>query len=272
MNIALTKMEINFPKWYEKVITSISIKDENEYKNFHKEHYSHCISYLIPLKIYNSNTMKLLNYIINFKGYSWFNNGVGGILNGGILTDIKTGIVINHANEYFIHFDKKYPYTKQGTIVEIPTVQSAIEFIKGRLASVIKEYLKLHSTIKIIQFKDPEYSDKTLRFEKYYLDILYNFFKDVNLKNKFTEKQINEVIGEDPKNQFLLSAIEVFRQEIMKLEDEKESLNRAIMTEREILIEEIRKKYKKKIDDNTKIYEDKIKDIQNQMQDFLRQN
>ena len=92
------------------------------------------------------------------------------------------------------------------------------------------------------------------------------------MKNKFTEKQINEVIGEDPKNQFLLSAIEVFRQEIMKLEDEKESLNRAIMTEREILIEEIRKKYKKKIDDNTKIYEDKIKDIQNQMQDFLRQN
>jgi hypothetical protein len=52
----MTDMEINFPNLREKVITNISIKDENEYKNFHKEHYSHCISYLIPLKIYNSNT------------------------------------------------------------------------------------------------------------------------------------------------------------------------------------------------------------------------
>jgi hypothetical protein len=92
------------------------------------------------------------------------------------------------------------------------------------------------------------------------------------LKNKFDEKQINEVIGEDPKNQFLLGAIEIFRQEIMKIEEEKEKSNNEIMTEREALIEEIRKKYRKKIDDNTKIYEDKIKDIQNQIQDFLKQN
>lgn len=260
--------EINFHNLHEKVITSISIKEENEYKNFHKEHYSHRISYLIPLKIYNSNTIKLLNYIINFKRSLWFNNGG----NGGILVEDKTGIVINHANEYFIHYDKQYPYTKHGTLAEIPTIQSAIEFIKGRLASAIKEYLKLHGTIKIIQFKDPESPDKTLSFEKYYLDILYNLFKDINFKNKFTENHINEVIGEDPKNQFLLSAIEVFRQEIMKLEEEKEHSNRAIMTERAAVMNHIQKKYRKKIDDNTKIYEDKIKEIQNQIQEFLKQN
>lgn len=268
MIISKTYAEINFPNLHEKVITIISIKDENEYKNFHKEHYSHCISYLIPLKIYNSNTIKLLNYIINFKSSMWLNNDG----NGGILADDQTGIVINHANEYFIHFDKRYPYTKHGTVTEIPTVQSAIEFIKGRLASAIKEYLKVHNTIKIVQFKDPESPDKTLSFEKYYLDILYNFFKDVNLKNKFDERHINKVIGEDPKNQFLLSAIEVFRQEIMKIEEEKLNSNHMLMTEREILIEEIRKEYRKRIDDNTKIYDDKIKDIQNQIKDFLKQN
>jgi hypothetical protein len=192
--------------------------------------------------------------------------------NGGILADDKTGIVINHANEYFIHFDKQYPYTKHGTVTEIPTVQSAIEFIKGRLASAIKEYLKIHNTIKIIQFKDPESPDKTLSFEKYYLDILYNFFKDINLKNKFDVRHINKVIGEDPKNQFLLSAIEVFRQEIMKIEEEKEKSNHEIMTERAMVMNEIQKKYREKIDNNTKIYDDKIKEIQNQIQDFLRQN
>lgn len=268
MNIMLANTAINFPNLREKIITLISIKDENEYKNFHKEHYSHCISYLIPLKIYNSNTIKLLNYIINFKGSLWLNDEG----NGGILAEDKTGIVINHVDEYFIHFDKRYPYTKHGTVTEMPTVQSAIEFIKRRLASAIKEYLKLHSTIKIIQFKDPKSPDKTLSFEKYYLDILYNFFKDANLKNKFDEKHINKVIGEDPKNQFLLSAIEVFRQEIMKIEEEKLISNHMLMTEREILIEEIQKKYRKKIDDNTKIYDDKIKDIQNQIKDFLKQN
>lgn len=268
MNISKSYAKMNFPNLHEKIITTISIKDENEYKNFHKENYSHCISYLIPLKIYNSNTIKLLNYIINFKRSLWFNNGG----NGGILVEDRTGIVVNHANDYFIHFDKQYPYTKLGSLMEVPPVQSAIEFIKGRLASAIKEYLKVHSTIKIIQFKDPESPDKTLSFEKYYLDILYNFFKDINLKNKFAEKQINEVIGESSKNQFLLSAIEVFRQEIMKIEEEKLNSNHILMTEREILIEEIRKKYKKKIDDNTKIYDDKIKDIQNQIKEFLRQN
>lgn len=259
---------INFPNLREKLITIISIKEENEYKNFHKEHYSHCISYLIPLKIYNSNTIKLLNYIINFKGSVWLNDDG----NGGILAEDKTGIVINHADEYFIHFDKRYPYTKQGTVTKIPTVQSAIEFIKGRLASAIKEYLKVHNTIKIIQFKDLESPDKTLSFEKYYLDILYNFFKDTNLKNKFDEKHINKVIGEDPKNQFLLSAIEVFRQEIMKIEEEKLNSNHMLMTEREILIEEIRKEYRNRLDNNTKIYDDKIKEIQDKIQDFLRQN
>ena len=266
----MTNTEINFPNLREKVITNISIKDENEYKNFHKVPWdgAHYIHYLIPLKIYNSNTIKLLNYIINFKSALWVNDAG----NGGSLAEDTTGIVINHANEYFIRFDKNYPCTKHGKYVEVPPVQSAIEFIKGRLASAIKEYLKLYSTIKIIQFKDPNSPDKILSFEKYYLDILYNFFKDVNLKNKFTEKQINEVIGEDPKNQFLLSAIEVFRQEIMKIEEEKLNSNHILMTEREILIEEIRKKYKKKIDDNTKIYDDKIKDIQNQIRDFLRQN
>jgi hypothetical protein len=58
----------------------------------------------------------------------------------------------------------------------------------------------------------------------------------------------------------------------MKIEEEKLNSNHMLMTEREILIEEIRKKYREKIDNNTKIYEDKIKEIQNQIQDFLRKN
>jgi hypothetical protein len=268
MNIKRAGIEINFPHLYEKVITNMSIKEENKYKNFQQAYWSHCINYLIPLKIYNLNTIKLLNYIINFKCALWVNDGG----NGGILAEDTTGIVINHANEYFIHFDKQYPYTKRGENVEVPPVQNAIGFIKGRLASAIKEYLKIYNTIKIIQFKDPEYPDNILSFEKYYLDILYNFFKDANLKNKFTEKQINEVIGEDSKNQFLLNAIEVFRKEIVKIEEEKEKSNYALITERGNLMKEIHEKYQKKIDGNTKIYDDKIKETQNQIQDFLRQN
>jgi hypothetical protein len=58
----------------------------------------------------------------------------------------------------------------------------------------------------------------------------------------------------------------------MKIEEEKLNSNHMLMTEREILIEEIRKEYRKRIDDNTKIYDDKIKDIQNQIKDFLKQN
>ena len=90
------------------------------------------------------------------------------------------------------------------------------------------------------------------------------------MKNKFTEEQINDVIGEDPKNQFLLSEIEIFRQEILKIEEDKEESNLVLLVEMNDLMDEIRKKYQKKIDDNTKIYEDKIKDIQNQIKRFLK--
>lgn len=268
MNINKIKQEINFKNLFERNITSISVKEENKFENFSFQHWSHYFDYLIPLKIYNPNTIKLLNYILNFKHYIWMNDhGLG-----GILAENDTGIVVNHANDYFILFSKQWPYSKNGSSQTVPSIQIVIDFIKGRLSSAIKEYLKLNSTIKIVQFKDLDNPDKTLTFERYYLEILYSFFKDNNLSKKFTEEQINEVIGHDLKNQFLLCSMEVFRQEIIKIEDEKEKSKNSLICERDILIEEIRKKYKNKINKSNKLYEDKIKDIQNQIQEFLKQN
>lgn len=264
MNINKIKQKINFNNLFEKNITSISIKEENKFENFSFQHWSRYFDYLIPLKIYNQNTIKLLNYILNFKHSIWMNDQGS----GGILAENNTGIVVNPTNDYFILFSKQWPIDLLGG----PSIKIVIDFIKGRLSSAIKEYLKLNNTIKIIRFKDLDNPDKTLTFERYYLEILYSFFKNDNLSKKFTEEQINEVIGQDLKNQFLLSTMEVFRQEIIKIEDEKEKVENSLICERDILIKEIMEKYKNKINQNNKLYEKELKDIQKQIQEFLKQN
>ena len=57
MNINTVDQKINFKNLYEKNITNISIKEESNFKNFSYKNWSHAFYYLIPLKIYNSNTI-----------------------------------------------------------------------------------------------------------------------------------------------------------------------------------------------------------------------
>lgn len=268
MNINTVDQKINFKNLYEKNITNISIEEESNFKNFSSQNWSHAFYYLIPLKIYNSNTIKLLNYVINFKHSEYLKN----MCTGGILVEKNTGIVVNHSNDYFIFFYKQWPYSKDGLSIDPPPIQYVVNFIKGRLSTGIKEFLKVNETIKKIQFKDLDHPDTILTFEKYYLEILYNFFKDENLSKKFTEEQINEVIGQDPKNQFFLSAMEVFRQEILKIEKEKEKTINSLIHEQEAEFDKIREKYINKIDKTNEFYENERKNIQNQIQEFLKQN
>ena len=265
MNINIVDQKINFKNLYEKNITNISIEEESKFESFSYKKWSHAFYYLIPLKIYNSNTIKLLNYIINYKHSMWLKD----MCTGGILVEKNTGIVVNHANDYFIFFYKQWPYSKDGISIDPPPIQYVVNFIKGRLSTAIKEFLKLNN---VIQFKDLDDPDKMLTFERYYLEILYNFFKDENLSKKFTEEQINEVIGQDPKNQFVLNAMEVFREEVLKVEKEREKSIDSLVHEREKEFDKIREKYNNKIDKINEFYENEIKNIQNQIQEFLKQN
>lgn len=267
-NIAKVKQEINFKNLYEKNITHIFIKEESKFESFSYKNWSHAFYYLIPLKIYNSNTIKLLNYVINFKHSEYLKD----MCTGGILVEKNTGIMVNNTNDYFIFFYKQWPYQRNYVSIDPPPIQYVVNFIKGRLSTAIKEFLKANETIKKIQFKDLDHPDTILTFEKYYLDILYNFFKDENLSKKFTEEQINEVIGQDPKNQFVLNAMEVFRQEMLKIEKEKEKTIHSLIHEQEAEFDKIREKYNNKIDKTNEFYENERKNIQNQIQEFLKQN
>lgn len=268
MNINTVDQKINFKNLYEKNITNISIEEEIKFESFSYKNWSHVFDYLIPLKIYNSNTIKLLNYIINYKHSMWLKD----MCTGGILVEKNTGIVVNHSNDYFIFFHKQWPYSKDCLSIDPPSIQYVVNFVKGRLSAAINEYLKANNSIEKIQFKDLYNPDTTLTFEKYYLDILYNFFKDENLSKKFNEEQINEVIGQDPKNQFVLNAMEVFRQEMLKIEKEKEKTIHSLVHEQEKELDKIREKYNNKIDKINEFYENEIKNIQNQIQEFLKQN
>ena len=88
----------------------------------------------------------------------------------------------------------------------------------------------------------------------------------------YTEEQINEVIGQDPKNQFVLNAMEVFRQEMLKIEKEKEKTINSLIHEQEAEFDKIREKYNNKIDKINEFYENEIKNIQNQIQELMKQN
>ena len=265
MNINTVDQKINFKNLYEKNITNISIEEESNFKNFSYKNWSHAFDYLIPLKIYNSNTIKLLNYIINYKHSMWLKD----MCTGGILVEKNTGIVVNHSNDYFIFFHKQWPYSKDGLSIDPPSIQKVFDFIKRSLSLTIKEFLKLNN---VIQFKDLDDPDKMLTFEKYYLEVLYSFFKDENLSKKFNEAQINEVIGQDSKNQFFLNAMEVFREEVLKVKKERKKSIDSLVHEREMEFDKIREKYNNKIDKINEFYENEIKNIQNQIQELMKQN
>ena len=268
MNINTVDQKINFKNLFEKNITHIFIKEESKFENFSYQNWSHAFYYLIPLKIYNSNTIKLLNYIINYKHSMWLKD----MCTGGILVENNTGIMVNHTNDYFIFFYKQWPCSKDGLSIDPPSIQYVVNYIKRSLSTAIKEFLKANETIEKIQFKDLDHPDTILTFEKYYLEILYGFFKDENLSKKFNEEQINEVIGQDPKNQFVLNAMEVFRQEMLKIEKEKEKTIKSLVQEQGDEFDKIREKYNNKINEAMELYENNIKDIQNQIQEFLKQN
>ena len=265
MNINTVDQKINFKNLYEKNITNISIEEEIKFESFSYKNWSHAFYYLIPLKIYNSNTIKLLNYIINYKHSEYLKD----MCTGGILVEKNTGIVVNHTNDYFIFFYKQWPYSKDCISIDPPSIQKVFDFIKRSLSLAIKEFLKSNN---VIQFKDLDNPDKMLTFEKYYLEILYGFFKDENLSKKFNEEQINEVIGQDPKNQFVLNAMEVFRQEMLKIEKEKEKTIKSLVHEQGDEFDKIREKYNNKINEAMELYENERKNIQNQIQEFLKQN
>ena len=265
MNINTVDQKINFKNLYEKNITNISIEEESNFKNFSYKNWSHVFDYLIPLKIYNSNTIKLLNYVINFKHSEYLKD----MCTGGILVEKNTGIVVNHTNDYFIFFYKQWPYSKDCISIDPPSIQKVFDFIKRSLSLTIKKFLKLNN---VIQFKDLDDPDKMLTFEKYYLEVLYSFFKDENLSKKFNEAQIDEVIGQDSKNQFFLSAMEVFREEVLKVEKEKKKSIDSLVHEREMEFDKIREKYNNKIDKINEFYENEIKNIQNKIQEFSKQN
>ena len=74
------------------------------------------------------------------------------------------------------------------------------------------------------------------------------------------------------KNQFVLNAMEVFRQEMLKIEKEKEKTINSLIHEQEAEFDKIREKYNNKIDKINEFYENEIKNIQNQIQEFLKQN
>lgn len=248
--------KINFGGYREKAVSTISINDEEYYKNSDK-----LSDNIVPLKIYNPNTIQLLNYIINFKGYMhMFNKGCG-----GTIVDFRTGIAVNRLNEYFIHFPLRTEEQRSNG--------HATKFIFDKLATAIKEYLKVNSTISTILIKDHNDYNNWLKFDKVYLDVLYDFLRGKDLKKKFTEEQINDVIGSDcSKDQFLINALEVFKNEIKRVENEKERSNLSLLEEKSAMIDQINQQYQQKINDNNEKYHNKIKDIQNQIRNFLNEN
>ena len=80
--IAIVKQKINFKNLDEKNITNISIEEESKFESFSYKNWSHAFYYLIPLKIYNSNTtLRTYSYSGNIISDNFNYNGEVDIFN-----------------------------------------------------------------------------------------------------------------------------------------------------------------------------------------------
>lgn len=262
----VTNQGINFDI-YEKVIDPIKNSEEEYFQNYEHRDWGRCYSYLIPIRIYNKDTQKLLNYIINYKYVLSCHNES----QGGIFFEPSTRFCKNYVGDFFIYFKKSYPYSKAGKSVNTPSVSEAIKFIEGRLAAAIKEFLN-HNNNKIIGFKDIDNPTTVLKFDRYYVELLHSFFKKENLSKKFTKDQIKNVIGEKLDNQLLISALDVYKNEISKLEKEQKYTEEKISEKYREKVFVLNQELNEKKAQNKRFYQKKIDEIQAQINEMLKNN
>lgn len=213
---------------------------------------------LIMLGIYSLRTAHLLNYIFNIMrddAEKWLK-----CYGGGIIIDSGTKVVIGKLNEIGLHMDIKYNKCEKLTNAII-FKSTIFKKIRSHIKSFIEIMLENKKSIRKV--KDNDYLIGTVTLEE--LKLLMDFFGYKELQRKYSKDLIEKMIGKKSNDQFLISAVDVFMNEINDLINEKTIKINEIDDEFKKLRDELHNKFKKLMDEIENEYQLKIQNIQDQI-------
>lgn len=276
-------------------LKKITVKNEqqiNSYNGFY------------PLGISSPKAMLLLNYLIWSKmsscGYKYggryYHDDIDYLKGGGLFVKGKPQFTFNDFFEIGIYFNDTW---KMSAYLRSSSGKAEnLIAIKNKLAGELKYFWKLdgkdkeNCVIPIGKFGRTESVDNqdevfkkfpveesvlnenhekciVISFEEY--RCLYEFLRGRNKEKtikKYGEEAYNKIIGKQIEDQFLISAIDVLKSEILKAINEYTEYENAQQKERDEAYNKIRTQYQENCTEAKKIRDTKIADLQKQMEDM----
>lgn len=231
------------------------------YKNFSNYHYNSVG--LIELGIYSERIAHFLNFMLNAKRYDL--DIISGGFGGGILLNGNVDIVITPFHEVAFKLDVNDENKFSDVIVFKST---AYRSMRGIMNTFFKEYALEKD--ELLELNDNGYKFE-ISVEDY--EILHAHFGYANYKlKKYTKEQLNNVFGEKFSNQFVISAMEHFKQEIDKLEEARKDAQNGVAEKWSAKRNEIDKAWDAERNQTDKFYDAKIKEINDQVTLLTAQN
>ena len=224
----------------------------------------------IGLGIYSERAAQLLASVIRFKWNDTRNGRYGNTVGGGLIVQTNGDVAINCHGEVGILFAK---YGNIGKFLRIacgPAEQ--LKSIKDKIANDLKKFWNYRTPNSELEIDidgctgDGERFDAKFNYNEF--RTLYEVLKSRDskkIKSKYGVANFKEMIGEKTEDQFALMATETIMTEINKLVKEREAEAKRLEDEHRRISNELWEKQKKEKEDSKNFYNEKIKELEDQI-------
>jgi hypothetical protein len=224
----------------------------------------------VGLGFYSERAAHLLANVIRYKWNESRCGRFGKTIGGGMIVQTNGDVAINCHGEVGILFAK---YGTIGNFLRIacgPAEQ--IKSIKDKLANDLKNFWRFSTPNNELEIGiegctgDNERFDAKINYNEF--RTLYEVLKSRDskkIKAKYGTASFKEMIGERNEDQFTLNATETIMAEINKLVKEREAEDKRLEEEHRQFNNEMWKKQKKEKEDSKNFYNEKIKELEEQI-------
>lgn len=224
----------------------------------------------IGLGIYSERAAQLLASVIRYKWNDTRTGRHGNTIGGGMIVQANGDVAINCHGEVGILFAK---YGNVGNFLRIacgPAEQ--LKSIKDKIANDLKKFWNYKTPNNELEIGIDGCTDNGERFDVKFnyneYRTLYEVLKSRDskkIKSKYGTANFKEMIGEKIEDQFVLMATETIMAEINNLVKERESEAKRLEDEHRQINSELWEKQKKEKEDSKNFYNEKIKELEDQI-------
>ncbi len=224
----------------------------------------------IGLGIYSERAAQLLASVIRYKWNNTRSGRFSSTIGGGMIVQTNGDVAINCHGEVGILFVKYENMGKFLRIADGPAGQ--LKSIKDKLANDLKNFWNYETPNNELEIVidgctgDGERFDAKFNYNEF--RTLYEVLKSRDpkkIKARYGTASFKEMIGEKNEDQFTLMATETIVAEICNLVKARESEAKRLEEEHRRISNELWEKQKKEKEDSKNFYNEKIKELEDQM-------